>query len=225
MPPEETKEEEKSEEKSSTGLTEEQLNKIIKENVSSSMKTVLSEQAAEAQQRQQQYQNQQYNAQQGNKEEDVWDTILDPKINPRFQRAELMTMASEDKADFYSSDAWLTEVDEMLPGETSEEIKKHKAEIRKRLEKTFSNLISRGAQAAAPRSDLIDYEVGKYIKEHKEDFFSSVEKKRGKKKEDELDKAKRAVDIGSGNISNFKPENIHKMSYEKVVEEFGNVAF
>lgn len=213
---EEIKEETK-EASSSLGLSKEDIAELIKTNVGSSMKELM----ANLPQQQPVYQEP---AQDTRTDDDkLWDNIIGSRVNPSIANAQLRADAAEDKADFYASDTWLTDIDDLLPGETEAEIKEAKKEIRKRLETTFSNLIK--TNRATPRADLIEYEVGRYLRENKTKFLETVEKKSKKKGEVELEKAKKAVSISSGNISNFSPKDIHGMDYDKVVKEFGEVLF
>ena len=148
---------------------------------------------------------------------------IDPVVNPRLQQAAITAQAAEDKIDFYSSEQWLTELDDLLPGDSEAEIKSAKAAIRESLEKTFTSMLKAGKGTF--RKDLIDYEIGKYIRENKSKVQESYTKRRNAKVEAELERARRGVDISSGAISNFQPQDVHGMGWDKLVEQYGNVGF
>jgi len=148
---------------------------------------------------------------------------IDPLVNPKLAAATLQAQAAEDKVDFYSSEQWLTELDELLPGDTEAEIKAAKAEIRKRLETTFTQMLNAGKGTF--RREILDYEVGKYTRENKEKVAASHVKRNSAKSEAALEKARRGVDIGAGALSNFTPQSIHEMDTEKMLEQYGGVAF
>jgi hypothetical protein len=155
---------------------------------------------------------------------DPWDEILEPRITRRTQQSSLKADAAEDKVDFYTSNYWLTEVDDVLPGDTgTEDLAKSKKDLRDGIEKTFNNLMKQGR--ATPRADIANFVLGEYIKNNKSTYVESVVKKSSTRKEQELQKARRGMDISAGNITNFTPEQLHKMPQEKIVEQFGDVSF
>src|SRR5438309_371127 len=122
--------------------------------------------------------NSQGNAQQNNQSPqtqstDPWDEVLEPRIRKGTQQSNSIAAAAEDKVDFYTSDYWLKEIDDILPGDnTTEEgnivLNKAKKEIRETLETTFSNLLKQGR--GIPRSDIIDFAVGQYVKKNKSTY-------------------------------------------------------
>jgi hypothetical protein len=199
------------------GFDEAKMAELISKNVNSSLKEAI---AALPQPEPQYQQPQQVDTP---VEPDFWDQQINPRVDGKIANVNLRALAAEDKVDFFSSEAWTTELDEMLPGDTPEEIAQHKKEIRLRLEKTFTTMLQSGR--GTRRADILDYEVGKYLREKKSEFKDSVVKKAGKSREAELEKARRGVDISSGNISNFTAQDIHDMDFERVVKEFGQVGF
>ncbi len=159
---------------------------------------------------------------------DPWDEVLEPRIRKGTQQSNSIAAAAEDKVDFYTSDYWLKEIEEILPGDsTSEEgilsLQKAKKEIRETLETTFSNLLKQGR--GIPRSDIVDFAVGQYVKKNKSTYTEGLVKKSSLQKEREVQKARRGIDIQSGNITNFTPEQLHNMPQDKINEQFGGVLF
>ncbi len=159
---------------------------------------------------------------------DVWDEILEPRINKKTSQATLRADAAEDKVDFYTSDYWLKEIDELLPGDSNTEdgiveLNKAKKAVREKLESTFTNLLKQGR--GIPRTDIVDFALGQYIKESKGTYTEGIIKKSSLKKQKEVEKARRGVDMSSGNISSFTPEQLHKMPQDKINEEFGSLLF
>jgi len=211
---EETKEETKEESKEGTSnFDEAKMAELIKANVSASQKELIAQLKADKEEEKPKEEV----------KEDFWDEIVNSRTSGKINQANVRAEAAEDKVDFYSSDEWLEGIDDLLPGDSLEEVKKHKKEIRTRLETTFQNMLKAGR--GTHRADLLDYELGKYLKENKKAFIETVEKKSTKRKEVELQKARKGVDITAGNVSNFTPSDIHAMSMEKVIEEFGHVGF
>ncbi len=158
-------------------LNEEKLGELIKKGFKESLESL----------------GQQSQQQTAQEPKDPWDEVLEPRINKRTQQSNITAQSAEDKVDFYTSDYWLTELDEMLPGDLD--------------------------------TDEGKVAVGQYIKKNKTSYIEGVSKKSSLKKEMEVTKAKRAVDMSTGNISNFSPEQIHKMDQSKIDEQFGNVLF
>jgi len=159
---------------------------------------------------------------------DAWDEILDPRINKKTSQATLRADAAEDKVDFYTSDYWLKEIDELLPGDSNTEdgiveLNKAKKAVREKLESTFTNLLKQGR--GIPRTDIVDFALGQYIKESKGTYTDGIIKKSSLKKQKEVEKARRGVDMSSGNISSFSAEQLHKMPQDKINEEFGSLLF
>ncbi len=159
---------------------------------------------------------------------DPWEEVLGPRIRKGTQASDNRSAAAEDKVDFYTSDYWLKDIDDILPGDSNTEegiisLNKAKKEIRETLETTFSNLLKQNR--GIPRSDIVDFAVGQYVKKNKSSYIEGLSKKSSLQKEREVQKARKGVDIQSGNISNFAPDQIHKMSQEKINEEFGGVQF
>src|SRR6266853_5171209 len=115
-------------------LDEVKLSELIKKG----MKDSFDELAAN--QRNTQQSNQQNVQQQST---DPWDEVLEPRIRKGTQQSNSIAAAAEDKVDFYTSDYWLKEIDEILPGDDTEDgkvsLQKAKKEIRETLETTFSN--------------------------------------------------------------------------------------
>lgn len=154
---------------------------------------------------------------------------IDPLVTPKLQQAQLTAQAAEDKVDFYSSEEWLTEVDDWLcaEGKSDEETatlrKQEKAAIRADVEKTFQAMLKAGKGTF--RKDLLSYVLGEKMKRDKAAFTESIGKRSAKQKEAALDKARRGVDISSGAISNFVAADVHKMDTAKMLEQYGGVAF
>ena len=147
---------------------------------------------------------------------------IDPLVTPRLNAATLAAQAAEDKVDFYSSDDWLIDIDEHL-GSTPEEISKAKREVREEVEKTFTNMLKAGKGTF--RKDILSFVMYERIKKDKAKFTETVSKRSNAKKDAELANARRAVDISTGAISNFQPQDIHAMDTAKMLEQFANVAF
>src|SRR6266853_6934177 len=152
-------------------LDEVKLSELIKKG----MKDSFDELAAN--QRNTQQSNQQNVQQQST---DPWDEVLEPRIRKGTQQSNSIAAAAEDKVDFYTSDYWLKEIEEILPGDsTSEEgilsLQKAKKEIRETLETTFSNLLKQGR--GIPRSDIVDFAVGQYVKKNKSTYTDGLVKK------------------------------------------------
>ena len=148
---------------------------------------------------------------------------IDPIVNPRLARASLQAQSAEDRVEFYTSDEWLTGIDSLLAGDSSEEVSLAKKAIKDDLEKTFSDMVRAGKGTF--RKDLLNLSIGKYIRENHAKVAESYVKRSSVKKEAELDKARRSVDMGSGTMSNFTPQDIHSMDTQKMLEDFGEVSF
>jgi hypothetical protein len=208
--------EESGEGHTSTGsppLDEAKLSEMIKKGVKETIETLASERSERP-----------VEAAQSTQTTDPWDEILEPRITRKTQQSSLKADAAEDKVDFYTSDYWLTEVDDILPGDTgTDDLAKSKKDLRDGIEKTFTNLMKQGR--ATPRADIANFVLGEYIKNNKSTYVESVVKKSSTRKEQELQKARRGVDISAGNITNFTAEQLHKMPQDKIVEQFGDVSF
>ncbi|SRR6266516_6775631 len=200
---------------STPALNEEKLGELIKKGFKESLDSYTQS-------------TQQSTQQQSTEAKDPWDEVLEPRISKRTQQSNITAQSAEDKADFYTSDFWLTELEELLPGDTETDegklaLSKAKKEVRENIETTFSNLVKQGR--GIPRKDIADFAIGQYIKKNKASYMEGVSKKSSLRKEMEVKKAQRAVDMNTGNISNFSPEQIHKMEQSKIDEQFGSVLF
>jgi len=199
-------------------LDEVKLSELIKKGLKDSFDELTNDQRNSQQSTQQSTQTQ---------STDPWDEVLEPRIRKGTQQSNSIAAAAEDKVDFYTSDYWLKEIDEILPGDDTEDgkvsLQKAKKEIRDTLETTFSNLLKQGR--GIPRSDIVDFAVGQYVKKNKSTYTEGLVKKSSLQKEKEVQKARRGVDIQSGNISNFSPEQLHNMPQDKINEQFGGVLF
>src|SRR6266446_1844631 len=195
-------------------LDEVKLSELIKKGLKDSFDELTNDQRNSQQSTQQSTQTQ---------STDPWDEVLEPRIRKGTQQSNSIAAAAEDKVDFYTSDYWLKEIDEILPGDDTEDgkvsLQKAKKEIRDTLETTFSNLLKQGR--GIPRSDIVDFAVGQYVKKNKSTYTEGLVKKSSLQKEKEVQKARRGVDIQSGNISNFSPEQLHNMPQDKINEQFG----
>lgn len=204
-------------------LDESKIAELIKQNVSSSMKEVT--EALSKQNTQQVYTPPQ-------EEEDVstdaWDEIISPRVERHTKksldassRAALQAEAAEDKADFYSSDLWVVDLEDFFTSDDPAERRKEKADFRKELEERFSNLLKSGR--GMKREEIAQYMIGS--SENRKKYTENQTKKQ--KKQDEQDglKAQRNVDIGSFSISNFDAQSIHDMDFDEVAKKFGSYTF
>ncbi len=198
-------------------FSEEKLAELVKNNVNASLKDVM----ANLNQNQNNVQQQQNVEKE--KEPDFWDTFIDGKVNPRVAKAELQSEAAVDKLDYYSSDDWLVELDDFLVEDDPDKRKEEKTKIREDIEKYFNNLLKAGR--GLPRKDIAAAVLGEKVKKDKIKYQESVVNKSQKKRDSDLQKARGAVSISSGNISNYSPQDIHGMSSEKIIETFGSLTF
>jgi len=196
-----------------------ELAKLVKENVGTSFKEALEEQS-----RQQEFnKTQEANTQKDSTQQgDFWDDIINPRVSAKTNAASLAAQAAEDKVDFYTGGDFDT-VDDFLISDDPEERGKEKLEIRKKVEETFSNMLKAGK--GTYRKDILSYVLGEKLKKDRVAYQESINKRSAKSKQAELEKARRGVDISTGILTNFTPEDIHKMPFEKVVEQFGDIHF
>ena len=204
---------------SSQALDEAKLAELIKQNVSTSVKELLQQQADTSTQNQ----PTQIQPVQQAQEPDLWDTILDPKIVPRLQQANIRAEAAEDKVEFYSSDFWSEELESWLTEDDPDKRKKEKAEFRQEVEKRFSNLLQQGK--GFKREAIAHNLLGEKIAKDRTKYEESIGKRRKRQEESALETARKAVSITSGNISNFTPQDIHAMSMDKMLKELGDLQF
>lgn len=205
-----------------TTFDEAKFSELIKKERQESVKQALAELREEAAQ---EYQTQQ-NMQPQPVQSDFWSEQINPRLQPMQQQvngAIFRAEAAEDKADFYGGEFWNEEVNDWLTGDDEQELKSERNALRDKVEKLFLKLSREGR--ALPRKDIALHVLGETLTQNKEKVLASLEKKSSKKKEAELEKAKRAVDIGAGNIINFEPETIHSMSIEDMHEKYGNFTF
>lgn len=195
---------------------EAKMSEMIKANVSTSMKEVIDQLNQNKP-----VADEPRNVQQDNP--DFWDDIVNPRVTKHTAKANLAAEAAEDKLDFYTSDDWTEEVEEFLVEDDPTKRKAEKKAIRDEVEKIFKNLISTGR--GLPRKDICDAVLAQKLKKDRIKYQEAVVNRHNKRKESDLDKAKRGVDITAGNISNFTPSQIHEMTEEKMLSEFGSYRF
>ena len=148
---------------------------------------------------------------------------VNPLVDHKVNAATLASQDAQDKVDFYTSDAWLTDIDDFLVNDDPAKRATEKKALRDKIETTFSNMLKMGKGIC--RADIKDYVIGQKLKEDKAAYQESIGRRLNKKKEADLDKAAKGVNISAGNISNFTAADIHKMTFEKRVETFGEVLF
>jgi len=195
-------------------LSREDLEQMIREGVGAGL-----QQAVQQSLRQQPVQQQSSQPQQPDNPFREW---IDPVVQPGLQQAHLRTMAMEDKVDFYSSDQWVRDVEDHLVGETDEERRKERAELRADIEQYFANFMQQGRPII--RKDLLDYTLGKRIREQSGKYQDAVHKRKSAVQQAELAKARRHVDMG-GSAMDFDPRSVHAMPIEKVQEQYGDFQF
>ncbi len=205
------------EEQESKSFDEKKMAELIAQNVNTSIKEALKD--LPQQQAPQPVQQQQ----QQKVEPDIWDDIVGSRVNPHLANANLQSAIASDKIDFYSSDDWLEEVDNLLLETDPVKRKAEREEIRKDIETKFSNLVS--SNRGIPRKDIFSAVIGERVKKDRAKYEEASYTKRNKSKEAELDKARKAVDISSGNISNFNAADVYEMDHAKMLKEYGNVPF
>jgi hypothetical protein len=154
-------------------------------------------------------------------EPDFWDNIIDPKVNSKTAKAELQSALAQDKVDFYTGDDWLT-VDEWLVEEDEDKRKAEKKALRDKIEEYSSNMAK--SNRAMPREDIYKAVLGEKIKKDKVKFEEGIGKRNKAKEQTELDKARRGVDINT-TLNDFNSESVHKMSWDKVAENYGALTF
>src|SRR5438132_1284255 len=125
-------------------LNEEKLGELIKKGFKESLDSYTQD-------------TQQAQTVQSTEPKDPWDEVLEPRISRRTQQSNITAQSAEDKADFYTSDFWLTELDDLLPGDLDTDegklaLSKAKKEVRENIEQTFSNLVKQGR--GIPRKDI-----------------------------------------------------------------------
>ncbi len=188
------------------------MSELIKQNVGESVKAAL----AASQTPQQQ-------TTEAAKEPDIWDEILTPRITASTARGNLAAASAEDKVDFYSSDDWLEEVEDFLVEEDPSKRKAEKRAVRDEIERLFDLQVSKGR--GLPRTDIFHAVLGEKVKKDKVKYQESIGKKATARQQAELQKAKKGVDIGAGNVNDFTPAEIHAMPMATVLEKYGNIPF
>ncbi len=220
---EETTSESTETQQQSSGIDEAKLAELIAKSQQDSIKATLAELRRDAEQ-QQQYQQQQ--TQQTEVQPTFWDEQINPRLAPvqrQTQFAMLRAEAAEDKADFYGSDEWTELVESYCTADTDEELNTQKKELRTKIEETFNNRMKSGNPI--PRKDISEWLLGQEIKTNKTKHVEAYTKKRKKAEESELEKARRAVDIGAGNVVNFQPEEVHAMTLEDMQAKYSTLTF
>jgi hypothetical protein len=154
-------------------------------------------------------------------EPDFWDNIINPKVDKKVSAASLQAELAKDQVDFYTSDEWLS-VDEWLVEEDPSKRNDEKKALRKQVEDYSLSLARQGR--AMPRADIFNAVLGEKLKKDKVKFEENIGKKHKANAENELEKARRGVDITSV-MNNFTPESVHKMDWDKVKETYGQVVF
>lgn len=191
-----------------------QLEELIKQSVSSSFKEL-----EETQRETQRTSTSQTDTRQ-TETTDPWADIVNPLVEPRLAQMQLQTQAAQDKIDFYSSDSWLTELDEHL---TSDDTKTEKADFRKEIEKTFSNLMQKGSPL--PREDIAKYLLGQKLIKSGTKHYESKNKKAQARRDADLQHAQRAVEFQSGIPTSVQPQKLYDMTFDDIVKEYGTVQF
>lgn len=154
--------------------------------------------------------------------EDPWDALISPRVKPGLAQAQLMAQAADDKVDFYSSPEW-EQVDDWLVEEDPEKRRAEKAEMRKKVESAFSNLLKQGK--GLHRADIFNSVLGEKIRKDKEKFVESIGKRKAKQESDALDKARRAVEPTPGSISSFTRDDVLTMDEESFTKKLGALTF
>lgn len=148
---------------------------------------------------------------------------VDPLVKPGLQQAQLQAEIAQDKADFYSSDLWLDEVDDHLISDDPKERRQEKSDLRKQVEKLFEDNIKAGQPRT--REALMTYLLGQRAITKKADLRSAQSRREQKSKDADLDKARRGVDISAGLISDFSPQSVQEMSLEDMRKKYAEVSF
>ena len=142
-------------------------------------------------------------------------------LNPGLQQANLAAAAAADLATFYGSEEW-QDMDEFLIGDSAEDRKKEKSQMRADIERYFQDMLRAGKPIV--RSDIAKFVVGQKLTKDRSAYQESIGKKAKARADDELRNARRRVDI-SGGQADFDPREIYKMSHEEVVKKFGDISF
>lgn len=152
-----------------------------------------------------------------------WDDVINPRVDSKVNKASLQAEIAQDKIDFYTSDTWLEEADEWLTEEDPAKRKAEKSALRAELEKAFDTLVKNNR--GMPRADVFKGVLGEKITKDRTKYFESIGKKGERKKALDLEQARKGVDLSAGNVSNFNAADVHKMSFEKVLEHYGDLTF
>lgn len=153
---------------------------------------------------------------------DFWDSIINPKIDTKVNKASLQAEAAQDQVDFYTSDEWLTEAEQWLTEDDPEKRKVEKAEIRKDLETKFKKLLDNGR--GMPRTDIFKHVLGDKITKDGVKFRENIGKKHKASVDAELEKAQRGVDMSTV-MADFSSDSVHKMKWEDVQSTYGGLSF
>ena len=149
--------------------------------------------------------------------------FVDPIVGPRIANAQLQAEIAADKADFYSSDAWLADADEFLIEDDADKRKIEKAALRAEVERVFNNAVKAGK--GVPRSDVLSFVIGEKLKKDRIAYQESINKRVSNREATKLEAARRQTDLSTGNVSSFDPASIHAMSTEKMLEQYGKLEF
>jgi hypothetical protein len=200
------------------GLDEARLAELLKQNQDASIAAMLAEMEK---QRQQQPAPQQQ--QQQTEQPDYFEQLVDQRSDAKFRQALFSSEDARDTTKFYSGEFWNETVDEWLVGETPEEQKAERKELRKKIEDKFQQLAREGRPL--PREDIANYFLMDAIKSNRAKLEAKITKRSKRAEETDLEKAKSRVDISAGAVIDFNPIELHKMTAEKIKEKFGSLQF
>jgi len=200
------------------GLDEAKLAELLKQNQDASIAAMLAEMEK---QRQQQLAPQPQP--QPTEQPDYFEQLVDQRSDAKFRQALFSSEDARDTTKFYSGEFWNETVDEWLVGETADEQKAERKELRKKIEDKFQQLAREGRPL--PREDIANYFLMDTIKSNKAKLEAKITKRSQKSQETDLEKARSRIDISAGAVIDFNPVELHKMTPEKIKEKFGALQF
>lgn len=156
-------------------------------------------------------------------DKDFWADVIDPRVNPKLAQLGIVAEAAEDKLDFYTSEDWTEEAEEWLTEDDPVKRKAEKKALRDEIEKAFAANIKNGRNLV--RADIFRHVLGDKITKDRTKYQENIGKRKQKQVDSDLAKARRGVDITSGNINGYTPQDIHNMDAAKIEEEFGALQF
>jgi hypothetical protein len=208
-------------EAASGGLDEGKLAELLKQNQDASIAAMLAEMEKQRQSQQPTYQPPA--AAQPAAEPDYFEQLVDQRSDAKFRQANFASAAAQDAAEFYSGEFWNETVEDWLVGETEEEQKAERKELRKKINDKFQQLAREGRPL--PREDIANYFLMDGLKSNRSKLEAKITKKSQKVHESDLEKAKSRVDISAGAVIDFNPVELHKLTGEKIKEKFGSLQF